>query len=44
MFVLRINEINNVYTKPLNIIIAHNNNAKHWPNDYLEQSGVMMVG
>lgn len=42
MFVLRINEIKNVYTKPLPIIIAHNN-AIHWPNDYLEQSGVMTV-
>lgn len=44
MFVLRINEIKNGYSKPLSTVIAHNNNARHWPSDCLEQSGVMMVG
>lgn len=36
MFVLRINEIKNGYSKPLSTVIAHNNNARHWPSDCLE--------
>lgn len=44
MFVLRINEIKMGIQSLLAQSSPHNNNARHWPSDCLEQSGTVMVG